>query len=158
MVACRDRDANQLDVVGDLDGEQRQDRGALVLPEGAKPRSCRRGVACGQRLEREEPRSLAPEAGWTLVDGSPRELGREAREARVTGVDRDASQRDDTRDVEDALVAVGIIEAELPLEDRRGVGQSSRLFATNSVLRGTEEFDDFLTRPNNTVEIADGDD
>lgn len=45
-----------------------------------------------------------------------------------------------------------------PLEDRRGVGQSSRLFATNSVLRGTEEFDDFLTRPNNTVEIADGDD
>ena len=95
VVVRRDRDANQVRVVGDIRRKQRQDRFALFLAEGAQPRSRRECVARGHRLEREQPRGLPAKAGRALVyqpAGERRRHSLQARDRR-SGARRVRAQR-----------------------------------------------------------------
>jgi hypothetical protein len=60
-----------------------------------------------------------------LLEHRSREPGRPLLQATITQVERNASERLDSRHIENALLAVLLLGAELPLQNRGGVMKSA---------------------------------
>ncbi len=71
VVAGGERDPDELWLVGHVDREERQDRGALILAERAQPIVRGRGIAGGHRLQGEEPGRLAAEVRRGVLEQAP---------------------------------------------------------------------------------------
>ncbi len=127
VVAGGERDADELGLVGHVDREQRQDRGALILAEGAQPSVRGPGIAGGHRLQGEEPCRLAAEVWRGVLEQAPGESGRSLLQASVALMQRDSPQGDDARGVKGADEAIAGLRAELPVEDRPGVVEPAQL-------------------------------
>ena len=127
VVAGGERDADERDLVGHVDREERQDRGALVLAERAQPAVRGPGIAGGHRLQGEQPCRLAAEVRRAVLEQAPCESGRSLLQAPVALMQRDSPQGDDARGVKGADEAVAGLRAELPFEDRAGVVEPAQL-------------------------------
>ena len=85
------------------------------------------GSPVGHGLQREEPCRLAAEVRRAVLEKSPCESSRSLLQAPVALMQRDSPQGDDARGVKGADEAIAGLRAELPLEDRAGVGEPAQL-------------------------------
>ncbi len=127
VVAGGERDADELGLVGHVDREQRQDRGALILAEGAQPGVRGRGIAGGHGLQGEQPCCLAAEVRRGVLEQPVGECRGSLLQAPVAVMQGDAAERDDAGGVEGAEEAIAGLRAELPFEDRAGVVEPAEL-------------------------------
>ena len=114
-------------LVGHVDREERQDRGALLLTEGTQRRVRGPGIAAGHGQQGEEPYRLAAVVRRGVLEQGPRELSRSLLQAPVALMQRDSPQGDDSGGVERADEAIAGLRTELPFENRAGVGQPTQL-------------------------------
>src|SRR5208282_2307187 len=102
IVVRGERDANQLDLVGDVHGEQGKYRGARVLAEDAQALASASRVAVRHGLHGEQPGRVTIDAGSVPAEHHLGNISSLPRQVPVTGVNRYAPQSDDAGGIQDA--------------------------------------------------------